>query len=121
MSNPDRQRVETLIAVLRRTSRLMVEDITERMEAAGFPDAPARHYPVFENIDPDGTRVTVLAERAGISHQAMGELVNELAQRGVVERVSDPTDGRARIVRLTSHGQDVVRSAIAHISDIEGK
>jgi DNA-binding MarR family transcriptional regulator len=117
----DRERVITLIALLRRTSRLMVEEITERMEAAGYPDSPSRHYPVFENIDLEGTRVTVLAARAGITHQAMAQLVAELEHRGIVERVADPSDGRARLVRLTDHGREIVRAAIKQIAAIEDK
>jgi DNA-binding MarR family transcriptional regulator len=116
---PQPDRVITLIALLRRTSRLMVEEITERLEAAGFPDSPPRHHPVFENIDSEGTRLTVLATRAGLTHQAMGELVSELEHRGYVERVPDPSDGRARLVRLTHDGRIVVRAALREIGRIE--
>jgi DNA-binding MarR family transcriptional regulator len=117
MSSEDR--IVTLIALLRRTSRAMVDEITERMEAAGFPDSPPRHHPVFESLDPEGTRLTVLAARAGMTHQAMGELVRELEDRGLVERVEDPSDGRARLVRLTGDGRDVVRAAVREIAAIE--
>ncbi len=117
----DQQRVITLIALLRRTSRRMVEEITERLEAAGYPDSPPRHHPVFENIDPEGTRLTVLAERAGLTHQAMGEFVGELEQRGLVERVPDASDGRARLVRLTDEGRGVVRAAVREIAAIEAE
>jgi DNA-binding MarR family transcriptional regulator len=117
----ERQRAITLIALLRRTSRLMTEEITERLEAVGYPDSPARHHPVFENIDPEGTRLTVLAARAAMTHQAMGQLVAELEQRGVVERVVDPSDGRARLVRLTDDGREIVRAALQQIAAIEQK
>jgi DNA-binding MarR family transcriptional regulator len=115
----ERQRAITLIALLRRTSRAMVDEITNRMEADGFPDSPPRHHPVFESIDPEGTRLTVLAARAGMTHQAMAQLVGELEQRGLVERVDDPSDGRARLVRLTDDGREVVRAALKHIAAIE--
>ncbi|SRR6266540_2091666 len=117
----ERQRAITLIALLRRTSRLMVDEITERMEADGFPNSPPRHYPVFEGIDPEGTRLTVLAARAGITHQAMAQLVTELEERGIVERAADPSDGRARLVRLTDPGRERVRGALRHIDAIEEK
>ncbi len=109
----------TLIALLRRTSRLMVEETTERMEAAGYAWAPARHYPVFEGIDPAGTRLTVLAARAGMTHQAMAKLVSELEERGIVERTPDPSDGRAKLVRLTAEGRERVRTALTQIAAIE--
>ena len=118
---PERQRVITLIALLRRTSRRMVEEITERMEADGFPNSPSRHHPLLENIDPEGTRVTVLAARAGITHQAMAQLANELEERGIVERVPDPSDGRARLVRLTDEGRERTRAALEQIAAIEDK
>jgi DNA-binding MarR family transcriptional regulator len=111
----------SLIALLRRSARVMVDEITGRMEAAGYPWAPARHYPVFENIDPDGTRLTVLAGRAGITHQAMAQLVCELEERGIVERTPDPSDGRARLVRLTDDGRQRVRVAVREIAEIEMK
>lgn len=121
MSRPrhSRQRTVTLIELLRRTSRRMVDEITERMEDSGFPNSPARHYPVFENIDPAGTRVTTLASRAGMTHQSMTQLVDELEARQIVERVPDPSDGRARLVRLTAHGRERVRAALEHIASIE--
>ena len=117
----EQQRVITLIALLRFTSRRMVEEITERLEAAGYPDSPARHHPVFENIDPEGTRLTVLADRAGVTHQAMGEFVKELEERGLLERVPDPGDGRARLIRLTESGREIVRAAVREIAAIERK
>src|SRR6266700_918492 len=59
----------------------------------------AAHTQVFENLDPDGTRLTTLAERAQISHQAMGEMVDELVRHGYLERILDPADRRARLIR----------------------
>ena len=115
------QRAVTLIALLRRTSRQMVEEISERLEAAGYADQPTSHHAVFENIDPEGTRLTVLAARAGLSHQAIGQVVAELERRGFVERVRDDADGRARLVRLTDDGRDLVKAALKAIAAIERK
>lgn len=115
----DRARPMTLIALQRRTARLMIDEMTQRMHESGYPWAPPRHYPVFENIDPGGTRLTALAARAGITHQAMAQLVAELEQRGIVERAPDPADGRARLVRLTDEGRQRVRVALQHIAAIE--
>jgi DNA-binding MarR family transcriptional regulator len=109
----------TLISLLRRTNHLMVNEITERIEASGFPDSPPSFHPIFENLDPEGTRLTVLAARAGLTHQSVGEVVTELERRGYVERIPDPTDKRARLVSLTDRGRDLVRVAVRHITDIE--
>jgi DNA-binding MarR family transcriptional regulator len=98
---------------------MMVEELIERLHAAGDEHATAAHHPVFESIDPEGTRLTVLAARAGTTHQSMGELVGTLERRGYVERVADPDDARARLVRLTERGRWAVRLAMAEIAEIE--
>lgn len=112
-------RVVTLISLLRRTTALMVDEITTRLEASGFPDSPPTFHPIFENLDPGGTRLTTLAVRTGLTHQSVGEVVAVLEQRGYVERVPDPADGRARLVVLTASGKRLVRVAVALIDDIE--
>ncbi len=112
-------RVVTLISLLRRTTQLMVDEITVRLADAGFPNCPPSFHPIFENLDPEGTRLTVLAGRAGITHQSVGEVVAELELRGYVERVPDPVDRRARLVRLTPAGRRLVRTAVSAIDRIE--
>lgn len=115
------ERVITLIALLRRTSQLMVGELVERLHAAGYPDHTAGHHPIFENIDPKGSRLTELAARTGLTHQSVGELIDVLERRGYVERVPDPQDGRARLVRLTAKGRGAVRTAVREIAAIETK
>jgi len=119
VNQPDDERVVTLISLLRRTTHLMVDEITTRLEAAGFPDSPPSFHPIFENIDPDGTRLTTLAQRAGLTHQSVGEVIAVLVQRGYVERIPDPDDRRAKLVRLTNSGRQLVRAAIGVIDAIE--
>jgi DNA-binding MarR family transcriptional regulator len=72
--------------------------------AAGFGDVRPAHYVVFTSLAPDGDRVTDLAARTGTTKQAMGYLVDYLVGRGYLERLPDPTDGRAQIVRRTERG-----------------
>ena len=97
----------------------MIDELVERLKAAGFDDVPASQHPVFENLDPGGTRLTTLSTRAGMTHQSMGELVSILEGNGYVERRPDPTDRRARLVCLTDKGRALVRQAIREIADIE--
>lgn len=72
--------------------------------AAGFTDIRAAHAHIFRLLPPDGCRVTELAERAYSSKQATGYLVDYLEEHGYLERVPDPKDGRAQIVRRTERG-----------------
>jgi DNA-binding MarR family transcriptional regulator len=115
----DRARVVTLISLFRQTSRDMVDDLVERLREGGYEDMTAAHHPLFENIDPGGTRLTVLAARAGMTHQSMGELVSALEQRGYLERRSDPSDGRVRLVVLSEKGRAAARLAVREIAAIE--
>jgi DNA-binding MarR family transcriptional regulator len=89
----------------------LVHDVYERelyprLSAAGFADLRPGHGCVFGTITPEGSRLTELAERANLTKQAVGEVVSELERAGYVERVPDPSDGRAKIIRLTERGTE---------------
>ena len=77
----------------------------------GFTDYRPTYQPVFQWCRPEGSRLTELAERAGVTKQSMGEIIDVLEQRGYVERVPDPTDGRAILIRRTPRGWEVNRIA----------
>ncbi|MFN0094701.1 MAG: MarR family winged helix-turn-helix transcriptional regulator [Dehalococcoidia bacterium] len=85
------------------------------------PGLTFSHMPVFQQIDhpPDGTRQTDLAARIGISKQALGDLVDAMEGWGLVERISDPDDRRAKFVRLTPAGWDVHELASEVVRGIE--
>jgi DNA-binding MarR family transcriptional regulator len=55
-------------------------------------------------VDRAGTRLTELSSRAAITKQAMMQVVDELQQLGCVRRTPDPTDARAKVVKLTAKG-----------------
>ncbi|MDN5861101.1 MAG: MarR family transcriptional regulator, partial [Pseudonocardia sp.] len=111
--------VPTIIGLFRRASQLMVDELLSRLDVAGYPGVSASEHLIFENLPPDGARVTELAARVGISHQAAGEVVAALESRGVLERRADPDDRRARIVVLTPEGRELVRTALHEIAAIE--
>ncbi|MFD3747495.1 MarR family winged helix-turn-helix transcriptional regulator [Nocardia sp. NPDC058633] len=82
-------------------------------------DLRPAHYAVFRYLAPEGSRVTALAESAGMTQQSMGELVTHLEKCGYVERTADPADGRARLVVTTAAGRETVALAGRHIQQIE--
>jgi DNA-binding MarR family transcriptional regulator len=94
-------------------------ELFERVETAGYGDLRPGHGCVFGNIDPDGSRLTDLAERARMTKQSVGEVASDLEARGYVERVPDPNDGRAKIIRLTERGRDAQAIGRALIDDLE--
>ena len=50
-------------------------------------------------------RLTTLACLEGISQPAMTQMIQRLERQGLVERSSDPDDGRAAVVALAAHGR----------------
>ncbi|GEL17966.1 MarR family winged helix-turn-helix transcriptional regulator [Pseudonocardia asaccharolytica] len=118
MVNPAVRR-HTLVTVMRAAVQEILEELVVRLAAAGYPQIRVAHSQVFENIDADGTRLTVLAERGRMAHPSMSELVADLERLGYLERVLDPTDGRARLVRLTGRGRALQRLALAELAEIE--
>ena len=95
------------------------DELFRRLAAAGFGDIRPGHGCVFGSIDPEGSRLTDLAERAHMTKQSVGEAVTDLERRGYVERVPDPTDGRVKIIRLTDRGREAQRIGLELIDDIE--
>ena len=101
--------------LLRRPFQVIVDEIGARLAAHGYEGIRPAHQSVFQFIEPTGTRVTVLAERAQMTKQSMAELVAHLESHGYVERVPDPSDGRAKLVRLTDRGRETVPIALEAI------
>jgi DNA-binding MarR family transcriptional regulator len=91
-------------------SRAMEVRVLEAVVAAGHRVTMAQSK-VFQRIAPGGSRLTDLAAAAEVTKQAAGFLVDQLEANGYVERVPDPTDARARLVRITALGQDAVAVA----------
>jgi DNA-binding MarR family transcriptional regulator len=118
MQRPDRN---DFVALLYTAADALVGDLTARMEEAGYGDVRGAHGCVFGNIEADGMRLTELAERAGMTKQAVGEAVSDLERLGYAERIADPSDGRAKIIRLTGKGSAAQRAAFAIIADLEAE
>lgn len=64
----------------------------------------AAHIHITRHLALGGSRLTALAHSAGMTKQAMGDLVTQCEAWGLVVREPDPTDARARLVRFTPTG-----------------
>ena len=95
--------------------------LVDRLAERGHPEVRSSHGNVFQYLDDDGTRVSLLAERAQVSKQAMAQLVAHLEDHGYVERVADPRDGRAKLVRATDRGRDVYAIAREVMGEVEAR
>jgi DNA-binding MarR family transcriptional regulator len=99
-------------------NRALEQRAFDAVVAAGITDITLAQARVAARIGPDGTRVSELAEQARITKQSAAFLVEQLEAAGYVERVPDPTDGRARLVRLTARAGRVVEAANAEVGRV---
>lgn len=108
-----------LIRLLDNAFDAFAEEMTRRVTETPYSDVRITHGCVFGNIQPEGSRLTYLAERANMTKQSVGEVTTELERLGYVERVPDPNDGRAKIIRLTERGRAAQSLGLGIIEEIE--
>jgi DNA-binding MarR family transcriptional regulator len=105
--------------LLRGPFQEIVRRIADGLAEAGFDDIRPAHTAVFQHINAEGSRLSELAERAQITKQSMGYLIDYLEEHGYVERRADPSDRRASLIFLTERGWAQVREALRIIAEIE--
>ncbi|GAA1285175.1 MarR family winged helix-turn-helix transcriptional regulator [Saccharothrix xinjiangensis] len=86
---------------------------------AGFDDVTPAQARVFRRIGRDGSRLAELAEAAQVARPTAGFLVDQLERAGYVERTSDPTDARARLIRVTERGLAACSVGLAATAEVE--
>jgi DNA-binding MarR family transcriptional regulator len=101
-------------ALLRVPAQAIQRRLIWDLNAAGFEELTLPHMAVLQFPGPDGARPTTLAERTGMSKQAMNQLLRSLEGLGYIARSDAPDEGRARIIRFTKRG----RAAYAKIHDL---
>jgi MarR family transcriptional regulator, organic hydroperoxide resistance regulator len=97
------------------------ELLAERFAAAGYADVRPSYgsvlLPLFEE---DGLRMGELARRARLSKQTMTEMVRRLERDGLVERRTDPSDGRASLIFLTARSRAFEPIAARILGELDG-
>ena len=111
----------TLGHLLRQPYEALQARVYGGLAARGFPDIRPAHSAVFRHIAPSGSRLTDLAQRAGMTKQSMAYLVESLQEAGYLGVVPDPSDGRARLVRLTARGRRVWDALVALSAETEAE
>jgi DNA-binding MarR family transcriptional regulator len=106
-------------ALLRAPLQAINERVAADLAAAGHAGVRPAHFAVFQYLPAEGAHATALAERAQMTKQSMGYLLDHLEREGYVERTPDPADQRARIVRRTPRGWAVEGAARASIQRLE--
>lgn len=106
-------------ALLRVPAQAIHRRIITELNAAGFDDLRLPHIAVLQFPGPDEVRPVTLAERAGMSKQAMNQLLGSLEGFGYIVRTGAPGEGGARIIRFTQRGHAAYAKIIATLREIE--
>ena len=91
----------------------MVRASNSHAHALGHKDLRPAHARLMVFLGWEGSRITDIARAQDVTKNAVGQLVTELEDLGYVERVPDPADGRAKIVRYTRQGRALIADAAA--------
>jgi DNA-binding MarR family transcriptional regulator len=106
-------------ALLRVPAQAIHRRIIKELNAAGFEELRVPHMAVLQFPGPDCVRPGTLAERAGMSKQAMNQLLRSLEDFGYIVRSDAPEASRGRIIRLTKRGRLAYSKVHNILRDIE--
>jgi DNA-binding MarR family transcriptional regulator len=108
-----------LPGLLDMASEAMFAEFRVELIEAGYGDIRPTHGCVFRFVHDDGMRLTELSSLARMTKQSIGEIVDDLADRGYVERIPDPEDKRAKLIRLTDQGKEAQATGRALFAKLE--
>lgn len=108
-----------LTGLLSLASDAMLAEFRAEVENSEFRDIRPTHACVFRYVRDSGLRLTEIAELTNMTKQSVGEVVDDLAARGYVERVPDPADRRAKLIRLTARGTEAQAFGFHAFAEIE--
>jgi DNA-binding MarR family transcriptional regulator len=97
------------------------EQVYDGIRAAGYGDLSSAHIALFRYPTLDGLRPIEIAERMQITKQSVHDLLTHMEDRGYLVREPDPSDGRARVVRLTESGRRLELDVRAQARRAEAK
>lgn len=106
-------------ALLRVPAEAIQRRVINELNAAGFEGLTIPHMAALQYPSPDGARPVALAERTGMSKQAMNRLLGSLKDLGYIVRSDAPDGGRARIVHFTKRGRAAYAKILEILRDIE--
>ena len=106
-------------ALLRVPAQAIHRRIIKELNAAGFGELRLPHMAVLQFPGPDSVRPSALAERAGMSKQAMNQLLRSLETFGYIVRSDVPGEGKARVIRFTKRGHAAFSKIIDILRDVE--
>jgi DNA-binding MarR family transcriptional regulator len=109
----------TLYRLFLRASRAERTHTLQRLVQRGYTDVTITDTALLANLDVEGTTITALARRSGITRQAASQQVAVLEREGYVRREADSIDNRAIRVQRTQRGHGLLESALEIVAALE--
>ncbi|MFO0736655.1 MAG: MarR family transcriptional regulator [Labilithrix sp.] len=113
------EKARSTIQLLFKAARLLNERAVGRARERTKAPLRTAHTSVLPHIGFEGTRLTELATRLGVTKQAAGQLVDELVELGHLERIPDPADARAKLIRFSKRGKAGILEGLAILQELE--
>jgi DNA-binding MarR family transcriptional regulator len=117
----EREKAGSTVQLLFKAARLLNERAIDRIRERTKKPVRLAHTTLLPHVDLAGTRLTDLAKRLGVSKQAAAQLVDELEEMGMLERVPDPADARAKLVRFSKRGQQGLLEGLGVLKELEAE
>jgi DNA-binding MarR family transcriptional regulator len=115
------EKAKSTLQLLFKAARLLNERAIARVRTRMNRPVRVAHTTLLPHVDLEGTRLTDLASRLGVTKQAAGQLVDELVEMGMLERAPDPEDARAKLVRFSKRGRAALLEGLGVLSEIEAE
>lgn len=114
-------RQDNIGRLFQRAARSYSELALEKFADYGYEDLSLFHTALISNLEIGGSHISAIAERAGVTKQAMGQLAKELEAKGLIHRVPDPKDKRAVLLKFTEQGTQFLENAYQIKLEIEAE
>lgn len=112
-------RSKNLRQLLLRATRTLNGLVEEELARRGYERIRLSHSSLLANLDLEGNSITAVAERAGVTKQAMGVIADELEAMGYITRRVDAHDGRARTLNFSDKGYKLMLETFAIVEAVE--
>ncbi|MBX3232259.1 MAG: MarR family transcriptional regulator [Labilithrix sp.] len=115
----EEEKARSTVQLLFKAARLLNERAIATLRERTKQPIRTAHTAVLPHIDLEGTRLTDLAAKLGVTKQAAGQLVDELVALGQLERIPDPADARAKLIRFSKRGRAGLLEGLATLQALE--
>jgi DNA-binding MarR family transcriptional regulator len=113
------EKAQSTVQLLFKAGRLLNERAIAEIRNRTNKPVRIAHTSLLPHIDLEGTRLTEISSRLRVTKQAAGQLVDELVELGMLERVPDPSDARAKLVRFSKRGRMAILDGLTVLKEIE--